>query len=175
MLNHVGPFVILLYLMPDDLTHQGRASGWERVNQWKNTHCAYPYTCWKSWICLCSQNIHSSRKTKSWKSEKKRLRKWIQYNTSKNNNLQQQQQFYDNNCVYFIFYSIFVYFCFSLLTLFTSVLFCHNLKWTNLALTNVSLAMRERVSAVSTNRNDWWSRNEDITWYENMHKSILNI
>ena len=33
MLNHVGPFVILLYLMPDDLTHQGRASGWERVNQ----------------------------------------------------------------------------------------------------------------------------------------------
>ena len=26
------PFVILLCLMPDDFTHQWRASGWERVN-----------------------------------------------------------------------------------------------------------------------------------------------
>ena len=27
-----APFVILLWLTPDDFTHRGRASGWERVN-----------------------------------------------------------------------------------------------------------------------------------------------
>ena len=28
----IAPFVILLCLMPDNFTHQGRASGWEKVN-----------------------------------------------------------------------------------------------------------------------------------------------
>ena len=31
-LAKTGPFVILLCLMPDNFTHQRRASGWERVN-----------------------------------------------------------------------------------------------------------------------------------------------
>ena len=28
----IGPFNILLCLTPDDFTHQGKASGWKRVN-----------------------------------------------------------------------------------------------------------------------------------------------
>ena len=35
------PFVILLCLTPDDVTHQGRASGWERVN-WANLPISLP-------------------------------------------------------------------------------------------------------------------------------------
>ena len=31
-LTKTSPFVILLCLMPDNRTHQGRASGWERDN-----------------------------------------------------------------------------------------------------------------------------------------------
>ena len=31
--NKIGPFVILLYLTPDDFTREGRASVWERVKR----------------------------------------------------------------------------------------------------------------------------------------------